>query len=329
MSFAQAAGGAAVGIVGAGAQWINSEKGRKASAAERDKMMDLINQMQEPDFDTRMITPEQYKVAAKYVPEIASFIEEQNPELVKASSEGAVRGREAQLAALDKLRNLGDTGEDTQSQIMRQQAIRDAQIANQGAQGRIQQNMNQRGVGGSGMELVSSLLAQQGAAQATQQSSENAAMQAYQRRLDAMRDSAALGGDIRDSDIDMESRNAGILNDYNSRVAAAKRSYGQNVADTRNQAQQDNIANKQRVMDANVGLKNTTRQGHQDMINDIRQREYNNAADKVSMQTGQYQGKINDIASDTQAKNAAIQGLSQAAMSGINTYGKKKPGEEE
>ena len=310
---------AGVAVAGAAAQWYNSEQARKASAAERERMQEVIEKLKNPNFDPRDFTSEEYSVASKYVPEVAKFIEEKAPETVKATADGQ-SGREAQMSALSRLRNLSDTGEDTQSQIMRQRALGDAAAQNQAQQATIKQNAAQRGLGGSGMEFLQSMMAQQGSAQSASRNAQDAAMNSYQTKLQAMKDSANLGGQVRGQDFDEQGKNVGIINDYNRRKSDEQNRYNQYVANANNQGNLYNIGNQQRVADANVGGRNADRaraQGRGDMV--IKE-GYNADLNKANMNIGQAGRNIEGINQAAGARSQAIGGLQQGAMSGMNYY---------
>lgn len=310
---------AGVAVAGAAAQWMNSEQARKASAAERDRMQEVIDKLQSPNFNPQDFTSEEYSIAAKYVPDVAKFIEEKAPETVKATAAGEA-GREAQLSALGRLKNLSETGEDVQSQVMRQRALGDAAAQNQAQQATIQQNAAQRGVGGSGMEFLQAMMNQQGSNQSASRNAQDAAMDSYRNKLSAMKDSASLGGQIRDSDVSEQARNAGIINDYNQRKTAEANRYAQYVANANNQGNLYNLNNQQRVADANTGLRNSDlarKQGRGDMIEKER---YNADMNKANMNIGQGGRNIEGINQAANGRAQAIQGVQQGVMSGANYY---------
>lgn len=313
----EAAIGPTVAVAGAAAQWINSERADKASKAEREKMQDVIDKMQTPNFDPSNFTAEEYAVAAKYVPQVAQFIEEKSPQLVKATADGQA-GREAQMSALSRLRNLSETGEDTQSQVMRQRALGDAAAQNQAQQATIKQNAAQRGLGGSGLEFMNAIAAQQGSAQSASRAAQDAALASYQTRLDALKNGAMLGGQVRDQDMSEEARNAGIINDYNQRKTDQANRYQQYVAAQNNAAQQYNIGNQQRVADANVGGRNADKARGQQRADMIESAKHGFDMNKANMQIGQYQGDSDAIQQRAAHTAAAIGGVQQGIGSAMN-----------
>lgn len=313
-----AAGG--VGVAQGVANWMVSDKAAKARGDELRRMEDIVNKLKLPDFDKTMLQPEELKVLEKFSPEIAPFVAESAPETVKAASTGAVTGRSAQMDALAKYRGLADTGDDLQSKLLRNQALRASQMQNQGQQGRIQQSFAQRGQGGSTNELVSSLLAQQGSNLSGQRAAEDAAMQAYNTRLAAMRGMADLGGQIRQEDVNQEGKNADILNAYNTRMASARRGFEQDRAAEMNKANLYNINMAQNVANSNVNTRNKAAQDYQDMMNQIRQKEFNNQDSLARTRMGINARNIDEINRKTADTKEGINAVGSGITKGIGAY---------
>lgn len=307
-------------VAGAAGQWLSSEEGRKADKKERQRIAALIDKVKSPQFDGSTLTPEDFKLVGTYIPEVAPYVAEANPTVIKADSEGSRAGRAAQMAALERFKQLGQSGDDTQSRLLRAQALRDAQVQNQGQQSAIQQNFAQRGLGGSGLELVSSLLAQQGANRSAAESSERAAMEAYNRKLDALRTGAQLGGDIRGQDIALESKNADIINDYNRRFADARNSYNRYASDTRNEGQRLNLGAAQDLANRNTAQSNEFLTRNQDNYNNIQGKTYDAALGKIALQTGQYDRNSAAIRQGVQDRNSLIGGLQNSVYQGMSYY---------
>ena len=323
--------GVAVGVAGGIKNYLDSEDAQRATDEEIDRLQRLVEAIQSPNFDIRKLTPEDYKIGAKYVPELASYIEEKAPTLVKAAGPDAVRGRQAQLESLDRFRSLAITGEDTQSQILREKAMDASARQNAAQQGAIRERMAQQGRGGSEMDYVQSLLAQQGSAQNASKSGQDAALAAYNTRLQAQRDAANLGGNIRQEDVDVESKNANTINAFNTRMANSYQDYVNRNVQIRNQAQAANLARANAVSDKNVGQRNEAEQDYQNMINTIRQRQYDNDMRKMEAQSGVVRSKIGNIQNSTANKAKAVGdisgSISRGAMAG-SAYANNLPTED-
>lgn len=309
-----------MGAIAAGsaiAQWMNSESARNASSAERAQMQELLSRVQEPDFDFSEITPELYSVVGKYVPEASNFISENNPTLVKADSAGAKLGRDAQVDALSAMRERAKTGTDASSRALQQEAMNAQGVANQGQQGAIRDEFARRGQSGNGMELIARISGQEAAAQQGAQQSRNAVLDAQRERLQSMRDSANLGGQIRNEDVDVEWKNAGVINDFNSRTATRRQAFDNRGVDDRNEAQRSNLNVAQGVASQNTTLRNQTAVSERNRRDELKQRIYNNSMQKLGVNTTQSQGRIDGINGQATDTNKAIGGIAGGVISGI------------
>lgn len=306
---------------------MNNSEAAKARGAKKDeieRMKAIAAALKNPQFDTRLLLPEDYALAEKYSPALAEYIQQKAPVLVQANSQGAVAGRQAQMQTLGKFQNLAQTGEDAQSQMLRENAMNAAARQNAAQQGAIKSRFEQQGRGGSAMDYVSSLIAQQGANQAAHGSAQDAAMQAYNTRIQAARDAAQLGGRIRGEDVDVESQNANTINNYNSQMANSYQRYLNERADTQNRAQMYNIEMTQKVKNANTAQKNAAILGHQGVINGQRQAQFNNDVNRGNIAIGVGGTSINGINSDyanqSKAYGDIFTGLSKGVGAGF-AYG--------
>jgi len=296
-------------------QWYNSEQGRKASASERQQIKRMLENVQSPNFDPRQITPEQFKVVSKYVPKAAAFVAEQAPQVIQAKSEGAIAGRDATMNALNRLKNLANTGTDEESNLLQQEATNATNIANRGRQGAITESFQNRGAGGSGLELLAQMSNAQNANDMQAQSSRQGRMRAVQTRLQALRDSADIGSRVRGEAIDIESRNNDVWNGFNQRTSQRQQQYGEMVAGLDNDAQRFNVGNEQDIANRNTGATNDFNRFNQTRDDRNQQSAFDNEMAKV----GQFSGVANtarqDIQNSTRDTNSAIAGAGDAGQS--------------
>lgn len=312
-------GTGAVAIGGAVAGWLNSKDAAAASAAERARMQRLLDQIQEPNFDMSTIKAPEFKLLQKYTPQVSNYVAEANPTLVKGGSDAAKAGRESQMEALRRLREVAAAGgTDIVGKGMIQQAIDRANIANRGNQMAIRENMAARGLGGGGMELAMAAGAQQAAGNQAAMASQQAAMDAYRSKLQALRDSAALGGQIHESEVDLERGNAGIINDFNRRTAANQNTYNQYRDSSYNDAQRYNIGEGQRIHEKNVGGQYERDVNERAYGNDLKQRKFGNSMDKYRAASGISQMARDDIRANAADKANAISGITQGVVGAMN-----------
>lgn len=323
------AGGVALGS--AIMQYINSKKGRELAAAERAKLEALLAKVQDPQFDASDLNPEDYRVVQQYVPQGAPFIEEVAPQLTKAQSEGAKAGREAQMNALERLSQLSTSDRDPLMDLQASQALQKAGVANQGRVGAITESFARRGQGGGPQEMLAQMLGSQQSNEMANQSMANLAIEAQRRKLQALADSAQLGGQIRGEDVALESRNNDILNQFNQRFAARKQGWEDARADMLNDAQRANIDRAQGVADRNVSARNQFTIDNRNRYNDVEGKKWGVSMDRLGRQSNLGGMARDDIAANTNAQNQAVSGASGAAISSLDRYygNKKKPQDDE
>lgn len=368
----------------AAAQLYQSEKARGASAkrlkeleAEFDALVppeydlspmdppDYITaSIPEPSYDFTAITPEQFKIIGKYTPEAAPLILEQKPELIKET--GAAReGRDAELAALRKLRSISAADKDPELMQAMDEAAQASQIEAQSRSQSVLQDAARRGTLDAGTTLAAQLQGSSDAMESAAGASRDAAVAAHRNKLQALRDSATLGGKIRGDDLDLEARNTSIINDFNQRTSRNKQNWSNDRANMLNDAERYNLGEEQRIADTNTSMLNDARYRERDRADDLKtrlhgmrvdERGYQNSikdkyagwkrderdrADRLR-QTG-FDNKMNIAAGKqglgfkeidmnyqtAQDRNAAIQGVGNAATSGyMYSNRKKKPKDE-
>lgn len=238
-----------------------------------------------PNYDQRPMTPEQYQVVGKYSPEAAQYIAEKNPELVKQSAAGDA-GKNAQLDALRSMRGIATSDFDPQFAQQMSQASRQAQTDAQSRSQSVLTDMARRGAGNSGL---SALLQQNAGADAMDREAGigmNAASQAYKNKIDAIRQSGAMGSDIAQQDQSLQGRNADIINSYNQRMTKSNQDWQTQRAQMMNDAQRQNLTAAQGAANNNVDVNNKfamENRQRQDMIansvnkNQLSERDYQNA----------------------------------------------------
>jgi hypothetical protein len=292
----------------AGMQWYQSEEARKANAKERKAMKAMIDKIEDPYFDPSTLTPEEYQVAAKYVPEMAAYVQEVAPTVVQESQDMAA-GRRAQREALQKLSEIGSSrGIDPQMQALGNEAARRAQTEAQVRQQSILQDAARRGQQGSAATIAAQLMGSSQGMDRAAQTQNQLAAQAYQQRLQALADSGQLGGQIKMQDADLQGNNANIINAFNQRNASNRQSYLNRGADTSNQAQMYNIGQIQDIANRNVQNRNTYDQYNQQRADQNSLDGFNAATQKANIYAGQ---SAQAIASNNQTaadRNQAIQG---------------------
>lgn len=221
------------------------------------------------------------------------------------------RLRQAQMQALETMSKMGTEGLTATDRAALNQARRQTAGDEQARQASILQNMAQRGVGGSGMELAAKLSSSQESADRASQESDRTMAMAQQRMLAAISGAGELGGQIRGQEYGEQSdlaRARDAIAQFNLQQRAATQSA--NVGQL-NEAQLRNLAEKQRVSEAGV----STRNRQQEYNKQLEQQRFNNEmqlkqaiANAQLGQAGSFQAQARDTA-----------GMWQGIGSGVGT----------
>lgn len=179
----------------------------------------------------------------------------------------------------------------------------------------ILQNARQRGVGGSGLELLAQLQAQQGSAQeASQQGFDLAALQQNQK-LAALEQLGQLGGQMRGQEFGEQAQIAAAQDAINQFNTQNRQQTNMANVGARNQAQQFNLGEKQRIADSNVGTRNQQQQYNKQLI----QQDFDNKYKKAGGVANAYQNQAG-VAAQSQANQNAL--IGNAISAGAMAYGK-------
>lgn len=224
--------------------------------------------------------------------------------------------KEKQMASLQALQDLADGGGMTLTDQANLSKIQN-QINTQsrGAREAILQNAQQRGLGGSGLELMSQMQNQQDAATRSSQGGLDVAAQARDRALEAMIQGGQMAGDVRNQDFNQQAQVAGAQDAISKFNAQNQQQINMANTAAHNNAQATNLQNKQDIANQNVGLQNTQQQYNKNLI----QQNYDNEIKKRSGQAGIAQNNAANAGRDNQnqanANNQLIGGLIGAGSS--------------
>lgn len=176
------------------------------------------------------------------------------------------RYKQAQLEALQEMRDLKKIGLGAEDRYALSQIQDQLAAKNQASQAGVLRDMAERGTLDSGEQLAAQLSASQGSAQTANQQGQALAAQAAAARRQALEQSSNMAGQLRQADYGQQSD-----------VARARDVAAQFNAQNRYSTQQQNLANKQRLSEANVGLRNTQQQYNKELI----QKEFENKMAKA------------------------------------------------
>lgn len=260
-----------------------------------------------PRLEDLQVQLEQLVLAGELRPEEAETILLGPSAFREVQTDPRLRG--TQMDSLAELRKIVEAGGlDARAKASLEDALATQRTETRGAREAISANARARGIGGSDLELVNQLIAQQGAATRGSRAAVDAAAAAEARRDAALAQQAQLAGNIRQQDFGEASTRA-EADDYIDRWNAANRQsqVNQNVG-ARNDAQARNLGARQAVLDTNVGLRN-----QQQMTNRLQ-----TPLDLYKLRTGQA-GQLGQIASGQRASDS--QRDQQLLLSGAATIG--------
>lgn len=226
------------------------------------------------------------------------------------------RLQQAQMAALQQLSDIGQTGLTPAEAAALQQAQSQAQAQAQAKSAQLMQEFARRGTGGSGMELAARMQAAQGASANASAASANLMQQAQQRALQAISNQASLAGQIGQQQFGQQSdvaRAKDLINQYN---AANQQSVQQRNTQAQNIAAQQNLANRQNIANAAASTANQQQMHNKALI----QQQFNNRMARAGGMAGQYSGIAN--AHEGQAGRTAdmYAGIGRGVDTAIGTY---------
>lgn len=246
------------GIIGGyvGADAASGDKAKGQGYAEN-AFQELLNLGLPPDLSKEIIY-QKFQEAGILNPQMEQEIELAHSKV--AQMQEAPETRNAQMEALQQLKQLSRGGLGAQDRAALNQVRDSTQRDLEAKRQQILQNAQARGMGGSGNELISQLQASQGSANQASMEGDRLAAMAQERALQALGQSANLAGGIRSQDYQQQLAKSSAedeLGRFNvqNQIARQQRNVGVgNLADAQN------LANKQRLQDAN------TQQGNQELL---------------------------------------------------------------
>lgn len=237
----------------------------------------------------------------------------------------------AALGALSELANNGGMSAEDKANLARLQS--ETSQADKGRRDAILQNIHARGMGGSGMELLSQLQSSQAATDRQSQGSLDVAGMAQKRALEAMMNQGQMAGSIRNQDFGEQSQvaqaqdaikkfnssNAVSNNQFNANMGMETNKYNSGVS---NQGIMTNASNRQDIANRNTGINNNAQ--IQNKITNPQQ-NFNNKLNIANGQAGALSGNAASIDANTARQSAKDDAqLNAVLQGGAAIYGAKK-----
>jgi hypothetical protein len=282
---------------------FDNGKGKGASNAQ-DKAVKELKNLVTPDVSQMQVDLERLVQQGQITPEMAQAALVQNSEMSGISSDPALKA--AQLEALQGLQDITNGGGLTaadRSQLNR--IASEEQSKERGSREAILQNAQQRGVGGSGLELLAQLQNQQSSADRQSQRGLDVAATAQERALQALQQSGNLSGQMRSQDFNEQAQVAQAKDAINQFNAQNRQQVNLSNVTSRNNAQALNLSEKQRISDANATTSNTQQQYNKQLA----QQDFENKYKKAGGTAGAYQNQAALLTQQGQASQQMVGGL--------------------
>lgn len=221
--------------------------------------------------------------------------------------------KEAQYGALMALQERAEEGLNASDRYELEKIRQEENTQARGAREAITQQANMQGRGGGGLEQMSKMQNQQDSA--TRQSMRDAQVAALsqQQKMEALLSSGELGGQMRDQDFSEQAQIAKAKDYMDQFNAANQQNTEYRNTDTYNKAEASNLAERQRISDANIGITN------QERVYDAgaQQRAFENNLNLASARAGGERSMADFYGQQSAQGLGLVAGLAQAgAMAG-------------
>lgn len=199
-----------------------------------------------------------------------------NPELVQA-----------QMAALQQLSELGQTGLTQGEKAAAMELQREAAQQGRAQQNQIMQEMARRGMAGGGQELAAKLASSQASADRLSRHGNQLAQQAQARAMEAISQGGTMAGQVRGQEFDEKARAAQAADVLAQWAAQNRAGVQERNVGSQNQAQLRNLQERQRLGESKTGNRNIEMQRRATLPAEQFDRELALASARAGVQGGQ------------------------------------------
>lgn len=300
------AAGAVVGAISA------SGARDDAKTAAQNAWKELENLGYPPDLAAPLVL-EHLKQQGLYDPKLEAAINQGVSQVAQIKEDP--RLRDAQNSALQSLQQRGAGGLTAEDRLafneLRQKQAQEAESKRQ----QIMQNMQARGMAGSGAELAAQLSSAQAADSDLASGGDRIAASASKNALEAMLSAGELGGKIRGQDFDVNRTRAAAEDEMNRFNIQNQMAVNQRNVSTQNDAQRRNLAEQQRIADANAGMNNA----EQSRQIAAKQTMWNDKVNLAGMRANAQLGQASQLRQDANANAQNWSNIGNSAGSAIGT----------
>lgn len=302
------------GMIGAG----EAAQDREAADRARREALLQYSTIDLPSMEQQLLNLQQYQSQGTLDPYLEQLISMGPSAMEQVSTDP--RLRQEQMSALESIANLAQ-GNPQQGDLAGYELARQNVAGELNAQNNsVLQNMQQRGMAGSGAELLAKLKNNQSGAQMLQEAQLKQAQDMQAARMQALQAQSSMASNLRNQDYGEASNLAkakDAIAQFNAQNAQGVNS--RNTA-TQNNAQAGNLTNAQNIANLNTETQNKQQIHNKGLVQD----KFNNQMTLANAKAGQYGNQAS--AADTKAGQTASMwaGMGQGVGTGLAAYANKK-----
>lgn len=265
--------------------------GDGGAAHTQGEVTDMFDQFKNLDPEQQMLQLEQLVQQGIITPQQAQVYQQDPSSMNSISLDPSLKN--AQMGALASLQQIGQGGMTDMDKAQLSQIASDEDTASRGKREAIMQDMQARGAGGSGMDALMRMQADQDSIGRRSARDTDVAGMAQQRALQALQSAGSTAGNIAQQNFNQQAQVASANDAINQFNTQNKNQIGMANTNATNAAQASNLAATQKVADANVALRNQQQAQNkgvnQQIFNNQMQIDQAKAGAMQTQAAGQYQ----------------------------------------
>lgn len=311
-------GAIAAPVIGGLIGMDQANKDRSAANAARQQALAQFANIEIPDIEKQKLALQEYQITGILTPEVEALINLGPSAMEGISLDPAARQK--QLEALEQMSGLASGQIQSGDLAAFELAKREAGAYDQAKQNQIMQEMQQRGQGGSGAELLAKLKSSQSSADRLNQAGLEQAKAMQNARMAALQAQSNMAGNLRSQDYGQETDLAkakDMISQFNTQNA---QSVGSRNTGIRNDSQRFNLQNAQNASNMNTELANKQQIHNKGLT----QTQFSNQMDLARGKAGLY-GEQATAAQQQAGQTAGMwSGIGQGVGTAISGYGNQQ-----
>jgi len=312
-AMAAMAGASALGSLIGGSQAKKQMKASMAQQAEfTNRALAELEKVGIPSIEAQKIALETPELVFQYVPQL----EQEFPEIKSQFDQIAVDPRlaEAQQSALLGMQERSEMGLTPEDMAQIDELRRGVGQEEASRQATILQDMERRGLGGSGQELAMKLASSQNAAQRQSEESDRLAAMQFQAKQAALQNVGSMSGQMRGQEFGEQAQQASAADILKQFSAQQQQGVQQRNVGSQNVAAQQKAQMEQQIENQRAAARQQEEIRNKGLVGDQFQKEMQKAGAASSALTGAAQQAQAGGAAQAQNTLGMWQGLGQAGM---------------